>query len=813
MATTSSGKRFRVFEFDEADERVEKASKKKMSKFGNRGPDHPSLSKYQFLQYFAPGTGSKQNDVSNEILDVDASDDGGKRAVSQLDDTMQSGSSNYKTTNFHNQIDYRCSSFGLNSIEARALNHGIMSTASKHAESTLPQCLPNNEPVTIDSDDDTSPELASLKSDSGAVQDEGQLEEQKLEHYSNGCVTDATVVVSPDYIIYGDMYCSKSQLTFSWSLVKLEGSVECGIKGPVSLEWTVDDIIDIESQWCGQVQTAVVNICLTANDREVAERSNTSITELKFAVFDPNWSEKQEAIKSLDVRYKAKWKHFFYTNKARIGDACPGNNIFLSKHYFSIPSDSFEVIYPEGDPDPVSIGKKLSPEKRQKFHFFNSFFFRKLAGLDKVPSWACEGRAAFQRVQKWTRKVNLFEKDYIFIPVNFSLHWSLIIICHPGDVTNSEDEHVEKMRRVPCILHLNSIEGSHRGLKNLIQSYLWEEWKERQNPLLEDLSSKFFNLRFVPLELPQQENYYDCGLFLLHYVELFVSQAPVDFSPFRITKFSNFLSKNWFPPAEASLKRAYIEKLIYKIVEENSQKTPTSPCNDYKHSPPQLSGIDEAGSAICLLLETSRELEPGAAEGCLFESSWKMVSVGQSKNFMSPIEEGDENQKQFAHSQIENTGVQQLAEAFDDPLMATYSAPELPQFDAFSGASAGADPMLLENEINEAQLLEEDNQESDSPSTSSSSFEDYYVIDSEDENETSNVGEIKESPSHQRNVVCLSDPEAQSISSEDGADEVHHQSEESDPARGRDNSGSPSTSSGVPETYVVEDSEEDVKSD
>ncbi|THG11502.1 hypothetical protein TEA_012999 [Camellia sinensis var. sinensis] len=369
---------------------------------------------------------------------------------------------------------------------------------------------------------------------------------------------DTTVVVSPDYIIYGDMHINESQLTFSCCYIKVEGSSACGIKVPFSFKWTVGDIINIESQWCGQVETAVVKLHLKSKDMKAAENTNTSsgIAELRFAVFDPNWSEREEAIKSLDVRYKAKW-NLVSDIDTRSESACLGNNnIFFEKHYFSTPDDSFEeVVYPKGDPDAVSISKrdiellrpetfindtiidfyikylknKIKPEEKNRFHFFNSFFFRKLADLDRGPSRACKGRAAFQRVHKWTRKVNLFEKDYIFIPVNFSNH--------------SADEDVKKLSKVPCILHMDSIKGSHRGLKNLIQSYLWEEWKERQNRLLEDVSSKFLNLRFVPLELPQQENSFDCGLFLLHYVELFLDRAPVDFSPFKITKFSNFMKR------------------------------------------------------------------------------------------------------------------------------------------------------------------------------------------------------------------------------------------------------------------------------
>ena len=46
----------------------------------------------------------------------------------------------------------------------------------------------------------------------------------------------------------------------------------------------------------------------------------------------------------------------------------------------------------------------------------------------------------------------------------------------------------------------------------------------------------------TPWQLPQQENSYDCGLFLLHYLELFLAEAPLNFNPFKLTKFSNFVS-------------------------------------------------------------------------------------------------------------------------------------------------------------------------------------------------------------------------------------------------------------------------------
>ncbi|CAI0401094.1 unnamed protein product [Linum tenue] len=240
-----------------------------------------------------------------------------------------------------------------------------------------------------------------------------------------------------------------------------------------------------------------------------------------------------------------------------------------------------EVVYPKDDPDAVLITTrdlellqpatfindtiidfyvkylvktKIQPEDHNRFHFFNSFYFRKLADLDKDMTSVGEGRAAFQRVHKWTKKVTLFEKEYIFIPVNYSLHWSLIVICHPGEVVLST------------------------GIAPLQICYLLEEWKARHQDIVDDVSSKFLNMSFIELELPQQANSFDCGLFLLHYLELFIEDVPANFNPFDLSKFSNFVSealkKNWFPPDEASLKRIRIQKLISGVLLHHPEGTP-----------------------------------------------------------------------------------------------------------------------------------------------------------------------------------------------------------------------------------------------
>ncbi|KAH1200251.1 putative ubiquitin-like-specific protease 2B [Glycine max] len=258
-------------------------------------------------------------------------------------------------------------------------------------------------------------------------------------------------------------------------------------------------------------------------------------------------------------------------------------------------SAAFEkaFFYPKGDPDAVCIRNsdiellqpekclndniidfyinylknKLPTDKQDRFHFFNCFFFPKLVDLSTDnPSIASDGKAAFQRVSKLTRKVNLFEKDYIFIPINYSLHWSLIVICHPAEVmTCYRDEETKGSPKEACILHMDSRKGIHQDLHNVFQSYLCEEWKERHNNVRDDdVSSIFLHLPFVPLELPQQQNAYDCGIFLLHYVERFLEQAPINFNRSMISKFSY-----WFPPPDAPLKRSHIQKLLIAAEGDN----------------------------------------------------------------------------------------------------------------------------------------------------------------------------------------------------------------------------------------------------
>ncbi|CAI9784206.1 unnamed protein product [Fraxinus pennsylvanica] len=495
-------------------------------------------------------------------------------------------------------------------------NDETISMVSDADESTI-----ERSPSAIADDDASSDGPSSANCFSGCNMDDGRME----------------IVLYADYINYRGVHYVDSMVTFSRSSVIVKSKTVNGNPGTFHIQVEVEDIIKIESQWSDRYEFGSISVHFISNNAVGDEIDNNTsvpgIQELNFPAVDSNWYEKQEAIGSLNVRYKELWKVLLNVEIEDCTEATREEKaLLLSRSYFPNFHGSFqEVIYPKGDPDAVSMSlrdidllrpdtflndtiidfyikylkNKQNPDERLRFHFFNSFFFRKLADMDKDPSSAFDGKAAFQRVQKWTRKVNLLDKDFIVIPVNYNYHWSLIVICYFGKVADYEDLDANKLARVPCILHMDSIKGSHAGLKDLMQSYLWEEWKERRKETHEDLYSKFRNLKFISLELPQQQNSYDCGLFLLHYVELFLEEVPVDFSIHKITSLSNFLTADWFPPGEASIKRAHIERLIYDLCENHTGECSLSVGIDMHCYPNGTKTTNEYGNATHIVSEKS----------------------------------------------------------------------------------------------------------------------------------------------------------------------------------------------------------------
>ncbi|CAM8937677.1 unnamed protein product [Rhodiola kirilowii] len=546
-----------VFDFDEDEELVQKESARIMKRFP-KPVDSSPVTKYTFLERFGKEITSPQKRTVVVPIEVDSYD-------SKETKTGRKGC-----------IDVYSS--GRNSWS------GSLCPKENPSSSQPVGCV-------IDKDEGQNTGNNSLSaSTSISTESKSSCEEGSLEFDVRSWKSDPInkkVVVSPDSIMYENIYCTDSTLTFTACTVELVGSFVDLNKETFCFEWPVTTILKIESQWCPDVETAVIKLHFQSEDAATISKIGSSgVTVLKFTVCDSSWFQGEEAINLLDAKYKALWNVIYDINSVREEDQLFAPNSTLEMKN-CIPEETSEIlVFPKGDPDAVSIGGRdielLQPEtfindtiidfymkylmtqipheKRNRVYFFNSFFFRKLADLDKDSSNMSERKEAFQRVRKWTRNVNLFDKDYIFIPINFSLHWSLIIICHPGELTNTKDDKSDKSSKVTCILHMDSLRGCHKGLKNLFESYLKEEVRARESVTTKVLARKMSNIQFISLEVPQQQNSFDCGLFLLHFVERFLEHASFSFDPLTC------IDKDWFPPTEVSSKRYHIRELIHKLL-------------------------------------------------------------------------------------------------------------------------------------------------------------------------------------------------------------------------------------------------------
>ncbi|KAI0252627.1 hypothetical protein BJV78DRAFT_325309 [Lactifluus subvellereus] len=137
-------------------------------------------------------------------------------------------------------------------------------------------------------------------------------------------------------------------------------------------------------------------------------------------------------------------------------------------------------------------------------HYFNSFFFEKLAseGYEKA------------RLGKWTKKFDLFSKDVALLPINHgNSHWTAAAINFRRRRIESFDSMGGRRQDVFDLLR-EYVELEHRNKKD--KPFDWTGW-----------------VNYCPRDTPQQENGYDCGVFTCQFLEAL--SRGMD-SPFNFTQ-------------------------------------------------------------------------------------------------------------------------------------------------------------------------------------------------------------------------------------------------------------------------------------
>jgi len=111
-------------------------------------------------------------------------------------------------------------------------------------------------------------------------------------------------------------------------------------------------------------------------------------------------------------------------------------------------------------------------------HIFTTYFYKRLttrpSNNNKVKAHPVEDNPdlsaadkRYERVRKWTKKVNLFEKDFIVVPINEHAHWFVCVICFPGQAgcVRAEDG-------APCDLPPGQVRGRSKQKKKNVKKPL-----------------------------------------------------------------------------------------------------------------------------------------------------------------------------------------------------------------------------------------------------------------------------------------------------------------------------------------------------
>ena len=225
----------------------------------------------------------------------------------------------------------------------------------------------------------------------------------------------------------------------------------------------------------------------------------------------------------------------------------------------------------------VSKGNK---ELGNSIYIFNTFFYEKLAQKDE------NGRVGYAKVKTWTSKVDIFKMKYVIVPINAKMHWYLAIVYNlPAlirDGRTGQEESGNKSKGTghkistedDCVIFiLDSLKpNNYSSLGRNMKDYICEE-------AMDKLQVSVDKNRIVTklVDVPQQNNFCDCGVYVIHYMHQFMSNPEKIVELMAAEPENNEalieLRRIW-EPSKMRYKREVLQRRIiaFRTVNENEQK-------------------------------------------------------------------------------------------------------------------------------------------------------------------------------------------------------------------------------------------------
>lgn len=146
----------------------------------------------------------------------------------------------------------------------------------------------------------------------------------------------------------------------------------------------------------------------------------------------------------------------------------------------------------------------------EKVHFFNSFFY------DKLRTKGYDG------VKRWTKNVDIFQKDLLLIPIHLEVHWSLVSV----DIKQRSITYFDSQRTL-----------NRRCPKHIFKYLQAEAMIKEKRDFLTGWKG------FFKMNVGRQNNDSDCGAFVLQYCKCLALGQPFSFSQQDMPKLRRIMYK------------------------------------------------------------------------------------------------------------------------------------------------------------------------------------------------------------------------------------------------------------------------------
>ncbi|KAM9855422.1 sentrin-specific protease 1 [Aulostomus maculatus] len=131
---------------------------------------------------------------------------------------------------------------------------------------------------------------------------------------------------------------------------------------------------------------------------------------------------------------------------------------------------------------------------------FNTFFYPRLRS------------SGYTAVRRWTKKMDIFSKDILLVPVHLGVHWCLSVVDF----------------RKKAVMYFDSMGGNNDEACRILFNYLQQESKDKKG---KDLVTSGWTLHSKKCnEIPQQMNGSDCGMFTCKYADYITKDKPITFT-------------------------------------------------------------------------------------------------------------------------------------------------------------------------------------------------------------------------------------------------------------------------------------------